>query len=231
MAGCRGCIVGSATRTLRQGRRGDPRTASARRLTGRPRRCPCTRSLSLRLPLFRCSWIPTATPAARQRVITAFADPAIHRQHRDPSFGLDVPIQPLVLKAIGDLFEKHGRPRLTQASAGGHSSEARCRDRTGIPACMHCTCLASVNHEVAERFVPGIRQEFRGGHPKPSQGHPSGIVSTGPPDDASRSSLPSADDPPMSTQGQAKADRGPEANTKPYCSGSPTAAQHAEQTP
>ena len=54
------------------------------------------------------------TPSRRgQRVITVFVDPAIHRQLRGLSFELDVPIQALALEAIGDLFEKHGRPRLT----------------------------------------------------------------------------------------------------------------------
>ena len=61
---------------------------------------------------------PTAsasrTPSRRgRRVITAYVDPAVHRQLREIAFLHDVPIQALVEEALGDFFEKHGRPRLT----------------------------------------------------------------------------------------------------------------------
>lgn len=54
------------------------------------------------------------SPSRRgRRVITAYVDPAVHRQLREIAFQHDVPIQALVEEALGDFFEKHGRPRLT----------------------------------------------------------------------------------------------------------------------
>ena len=57
---------------------------------------------------------PRRPPSRRgQRVITAYVDPAVHQQLRTLAFELDTPLQTLLLDALGDLFQKHGRPRLT----------------------------------------------------------------------------------------------------------------------
>ena len=66
-------------------------------------------------PVLASQPVQTARPPGRrgQRVISAYVDPAVHRQLRGLAFELDTSGQALLLEALGDLFEKHGKPRLT----------------------------------------------------------------------------------------------------------------------
>jgi hypothetical protein len=66
---------------------------------------------------------PTAEPAkpatytvppsrVGKRTIAAFFDPAVHRQLKMLAAENDTSLQALMEEAIGDLFEKKGKPRL-----------------------------------------------------------------------------------------------------------------------
>lgn len=44
--------------------------------------------------------------------LTVWVDPAIHRQLRMMALELDRSAEDMLREAVGDLFQKHGRPRL-----------------------------------------------------------------------------------------------------------------------